>query len=66
MWSMNSARVLGLSANVPSRALVRIRAFDFFTPRMAMHMCSPSTTTATPNGCTNWSINSAICRVIRS
>jgi hypothetical protein len=46
----NSSRVLGLSLNDPSIALVTVCELSFSTPRMAMHRCRPSTTTPTPSG----------------
>ena len=44
----NSCRVSGLSRNTPSMRLVTIETSDLCTPRVVMHSCAPSTTTATP------------------
>src|ERR1700682_1665679 len=46
----NSSRVLGLSLNEPSIALVTVWEFSFSTPRITMQRCRPSMTTPTPNG----------------
>src|SRR5262249_54776818 len=55
--SMNSARVSAFSRNAPSIAEVTAFEFCFSTPRMSMHMCSASITTATPRG---WSTSSMV------
>ena len=58
---MNSWRVARSVRKTPLTWDVTILAFCFWTPRISMHMCDPSTTTATPslnaNGCTRgpWS-----------
>ena len=43
-------RVRALSRNAPIIALVTAREFCFWTPRIDMHRCDASTTTATPSG----------------
>ena len=43
-------RVRCWSRNAPSMALVMVYEFCFSTPRIAMHRCVPSQTTATPSG----------------
>ncbi|MNT83720.1 hypothetical protein D3C72_2236290 [compost metagenome] len=44
----NSLRVAALSRNSPSITEVTIEEFCFSTPRIIMHMCCASMTTATP------------------
>ncbi len=43
-----------------------MRASCFFTPRIIVHRCKPSTTTATPFGSRSSCSKSAICWVMRS
>ena len=52
--------------NPPSIALVIANEFCFSTPRIAMHRCVASMTTATPSGSIFAVIVSAIWLVIRS
>ena len=47
---MNSWRVSVLVRNTPSIADVVTKEFCFSTPRIRMHRCSASSTTATPSG----------------
>ncbi len=54
---MNSARVSAFSRKAPSIAEVTALEFCFSTPRISMHMCRASTTTATPRG---WSTSSRV------
>ena len=63
---MNSARVRESSLNRPRMALVVVDEFCFSTPRIAMHRCTPSSTTATPTGLSNSCTASAIWVVRRS
>ena len=46
----NSRRVAGSSRNAPSIRLVTMAAPDLCTPRVVMHWCDASITTATPRG----------------
>jgi len=50
MRSRNSSRVRALSRKMPIIALVTANEFCFSTPRIDMHRCVPSQTTATPIG----------------
>ncbi len=51
------------SRNAPSITEVNICEFCFSTPRIIMHMCWASITTATPEALVTWRTASAICRV---
>ena len=62
----NSRRVDGLSRNAPSMRLVTITAPGLWTPRVVMHWCAASITTATPSGFRTSSITLAIWAVIFS
>src|SRR5690606_16326804 len=59
----NSLRVAALLRNWPSITEVTIEEFCFSTPRIIMHMCWASMTTATPAAPVTFSMASAICRV---
>ena len=48
MCEKNSARVRGSFWNAPSTELVTVDDPVFCTPRITMHMCDDSITTATP------------------
>ena len=48
--SRNSIRVRALFLNAPCIALVTANEFCFYTPRIDMHRCDASMTTATPSG----------------
>ena len=58
--SRNSIRVRASSWKTPSIALVVVVDACFSTPRIAMHRCVPSQTTATPSGVTASRMVSAI------
>src|SRR5262245_41102556 len=62
----NSLRVFWFSLNAPNMELVTATECCFSTPRMIMHRCWASMTTATPRGRTFSLIVSAICMVSRS
>ena len=66
MLPRNSARVRAFVSKLPSSAVVRIRAFACFAPRIATQRCSASIRTPTPCGSISSSSSAAICRVIRS
>ena len=57
---MNSARVSAFSRKAPSMAEVTALEFCFSTPRISMHMCIASITTATPRGC---STSLSVCAI---
>ena len=59
-------RVRALSRNAPSMELVTQNEFCFSTPRIDMHRCVASMTTATPSGLIFSRIVSAIWLVSRS
>ncbi|MNY41593.1 hypothetical protein D3C86_1764220 [compost metagenome] len=63
MSCRNSWRVLLDSRKAPSITEVLITEFCFSTPRIIMHMCFASITTATPAASVTREIASAICRV---
>lgn len=62
----NSCRVFARSLNTPNMQLVTVDAPGFWTPLIAMHMCSASMTTATPCGVIASSNARATCFVRRS
>src|SRR4030095_10724780 len=66
MSVMNSSRVLEFVWKAPRMALVTTVEFCFSMPRIRMHRCSASVTTATPSGASWRSIVSAISVVSRS
>ena len=59
-------RVRASSRNTPSIALVAATEFCFSTPRIDMHRCVASITTATPRGSIFWQMVWAIWLVSRS
>ena len=59
-------RVRALSRNAPSIELVTANEFCFSTPRIDMHRCVASMTTATPSGPIFSRMVSAIWLVSRS
>ena len=63
---MNSSRVLGSFMKAPVKSLVVVTLFCFCTPRIDMHICWASMTTATPNGAKVFCMQSFICLVRRS
>ena len=63
---MNSALVLSEFLNAPVMLDVIVVAPGFWTPRIVMHWCVASITTATPIGRIASSIAVAICLVRRS
>ena len=66
MKRRNSERVRPSSRNAPSMLEVTMLTPRLCTPRVVMHSCAPTTTTATPCGCsTSWMVR-AICAVIFS
>ncbi len=65
MKLMASARVAGLSLNIPRTADVTVSDPGFLTPRIDMHRCSASMTTKT-SGVRMSTSASAICVVNRS
>lgn len=66
MSCTNSSRVLLSLRKAPVNAEVVVTLFCFSTPRICIHMCAASITTATPRGCRVEWIHSSICRVSRS
>ena len=56
----------GRSRNTPANCVVTVEAPGFFTPRIAMQLCSASIITATPRGLSPRSMACAICAVIAS
>ena len=61
-----SARDLESVCRMPRTAEVMVLAPDFWMPRIAMHMCSHSSTTTTPRGASLLISRSATCEVSRS
>ena len=62
----NSFLVRAELRKTPENADVVVMAFAFCTPRMDMHVCIASMTTATPRGCRALSMQSLIWTVSRS
>ena len=59
----NSRRVASFCLKAPVMRLVTVTELGFITPRVVMHWCRASITTATPRGSSTRSMVSAICTV---